>query len=303
MDNANTKPNRAARRRRNREPSAFTLLELLVVIAVIAILVSLLLPVLSRSKSAADSAVCKGNLRQWGLALHMHLDDLGVYPKAWAGQEEVPVPGEGHWFQRLARYAATPNYFEGDAGSWPELHNTIYSCPGAARIWRFPGWVSYGYNVRGAVIGDLSFGFGGDTVPAPPPLYYFRAVRENEVVSPSAMIVIGDGLVVAAGERDGFFRVLDHDVPTFSLGPWYTPAHVELGISSAFTDATWVALYEPVRPKLKRRHGGRWNVLFCDGHVENLSVAELFDVRRDEVLRRWNRDNLPHREEVQEWLR
>jgi prepilin-type processing-associated H-X9-DG protein/prepilin-type N-terminal cleavage/methylation domain-containing protein len=283
--------------------SAFTLIELLVVIGIIAILASLLLPVLSRSKSAADSAVCKSNLRQWGLALRMHLDDLGVYPKSWTGWEGVQEGG-GHWFQQLARYAGTPaDFAELDATSWPELHNTIYSCPSDARIWRFPGWVSYGYNVRGAVIGpDLSFGFGGDTVPVPPPLFCFRAVKENQVVSPSAMIVIGDALVCRRAEA-GVPTATDHDWASAGLGPWYTPAHKELGLSSAFTqDANYVALYEPIRLKLKRRHGGRWNVLFCDGHVENLSVAELFDVRRDEVLRRWNRDNQPHREEAQDWL-
>jgi hypothetical protein len=30
--------------------------------------------------------------------------------------------------------------------------------------------------------------------------------------------------------------------------------------------------------------------------VEGLSVGQLFDIRQDAVLRRWNADNLPHRE-------
>lgn len=54
---------------------AFTLIELLVVIAIIAILAALLLPVLSRSKSKAESLTCINHQKQLALAWHLYADD------------------------------------------------------------------------------------------------------------------------------------------------------------------------------------------------------------------------------------
>ncbi len=48
------------------------------------------------------------------------------------------------------------------------------------------------------------------------------------------------------------------------------------------------------RAAIQRRHGGKWNALFCDQHIEAFSSSGLFDIRQDNIARRWNRDNLPH---------
>jgi prepilin-type N-terminal cleavage/methylation domain-containing protein len=63
-----------------RNGRGFTLIELLVVISIIAVLASLLLPALSQAKARGKSAVCKSNLRQLVLALHMYAEDMGGYP-------------------------------------------------------------------------------------------------------------------------------------------------------------------------------------------------------------------------------
>ena len=46
----------------------------------------------------------------------------------------------------------------------------------------------------------------------------------------------------------------------------------------------------------QQRHGWRFNTGFVDCHIETLRPADLWDTSNDQVLKRWNKDNLPHRD-------
>lgn len=60
---------------RHKKSQGFTLIELLVAVAIIGILMSLLLPVLSKGKLKAQQTECASNLRQVGLSFRMFADE------------------------------------------------------------------------------------------------------------------------------------------------------------------------------------------------------------------------------------
>jgi prepilin-type N-terminal cleavage/methylation domain-containing protein len=76
---------------------AFTLIELLTVIAIIAVLASLLMTALVSAKKKSRTAVCTVNLHQISLALNMYLDDEGKHPSVDVLAASKYLPSRKSW--------------------------------------------------------------------------------------------------------------------------------------------------------------------------------------------------------------
>ncbi|MGI8967186.1 MAG: prepilin-type N-terminal cleavage/methylation domain-containing protein, partial [Limisphaerales bacterium] len=166
--------------------SAFTLLELLVVVAIIAMLAGLLIPAISRSKQKAYQAKCTGNLRQLGIAMQNFVADNHAYPSVFAGTNS---DNPGSWISQLVRGG-----FDITKPEKRFLEKGVWRCP-SGRWSNFPANripASYGYNAFGVHrVGSRTNALGllGRFISQSE---VFAPVRESDVVSPSEMMAIGD---------------------------------------------------------------------------------------------------------------
>jgi prepilin-type processing-associated H-X9-DG protein/prepilin-type N-terminal cleavage/methylation domain-containing protein len=247
---------------------AFTLIEMMVVLATITVLVALLLPALGRARSVAQMAVCASNLRQMGTATQMYLGQWNYYP----GNAATLSNGQSFsiWQPRLMLFMAhNPAVFYCPAEPISEeWWNTFASARNSRSLWvnatsgemgygYIPGEelfsipqysadgeyanFSYGYNVWGTEIGaHRQLGLGTGT--------YLVGKAHN--AQPTSSEVVDPGDMIEITDRE------------FFLKPQYPYAY-----------EVW-----PSRPDLNPPsdvHNGGSNVLFCDGHVATLLQTRL----------------------------
>jgi prepilin-type processing-associated H-X9-DG protein/prepilin-type N-terminal cleavage/methylation domain-containing protein len=255
--------------------TAFTLVELLVVIGIIAVLVGLLLPALSKARDAANVTKCLANLQQIGSGIHIYANEHRgtmplIYQRRWTEATKLGLPEGGRGLTMF-----------GLLYEISKIQVTAFRCPSDLRE----------YDLR--TPNTLPFP-GHFSMPSPAEV---ANELETHQFSYSALMI-----GYALPDRRVPWSVPQNDSATVNKGAMpiakirnSSEVHLvwdgELAILTSFSGAdvfqTWPESLPDSRRTALFRHKRGPNVLFADGHVEqrfDWGVFKLQPPARDDFF-------------------
>ncbi len=218
---------------------AFTLVELLTVVAILGLLVSVLLPAMGKAVEAANATRCLTNIRNMGLAAGMYVNDNdGALPSVGVSRASRAVDEQGSWFHLLELYAGEPLLFR-----CPSDRSVFFDRPVDPKSGRIRK-VSYAVNYF--VSGQMT--------------NYEQYHRLSQLPHPDKTIF---ALELYGGDSS---RDARHNgfVDSDYIHAQWTAGDPEGVREQARTEVAY------------DRHLGRSNYLFTDGHVESLLLEQVY---------------------------
>jgi len=243
----------------------FTLIELLVVIAIIALLMSILMPALSRVKKQAQSVACMSRLKSWGMLFKLYTDDnSGFFIEGWAFTQHSQNKGSdeyGLWMNSMRPYykdewdmllcPTATRMVEGDLdwGTFKAWYRDVvnrYPGAGEGGTKRFIGsystndWISYSPQGRGA---------------NRPPVNFWKSAQNVTNAS---------------------------QVPLFADNTWHDawPQHTDVPVAMPF-DYGWgnKGTAGEMNQFCIDRHSGTVNFAFVDWSTRRVGLKELWTLK------------------------
>jgi prepilin-type processing-associated H-X9-DG protein/prepilin-type N-terminal cleavage/methylation domain-containing protein len=282
--------------RRRREYAAFTLLELLVVVAVIGLLISILVPALSSARVQARTTKCLAHLRILGQGLLMYatdyrdvlppgrlpkIDECNAYADIFGGRKYRPT------FTAMMSMAVNAPPFEdpkacktdwdrfGEAGDRQNYSYDVYVCPSV------PEWTderngSYGYNYQ--FLGNSRL-LDSDVLDS----YKNWPVQYTQVRYPGRTVAAGDCMGTAAAYPPNQRQPYEiNERPPYEddlrVGECFGNEGFNLDPPRIDPEHGEIAGYNyapPVRSAADPRHAGRANILWVDGHADGQTLLQL----------------------------